>query len=338
MYLLMALMNEAHFAFARGDDSEGLLLLRKSFGLAREGGHLFAPFDNPAVTIELCEKALEAGIEVEYVREIIGRRGLIPGTPPVHIENWPWSVKIYTLGRFRIVQESRPTTSKTMTQRTPLLLLKALIVWGGMEVDKDRLTNLLWPDAEGDVAYRSFVTTVHRLRKLLGDPDALTLTNGKLTLDNRHCWVDVWAFERIIGLSDECMRQKETEAARKFMKRALALYRGRFLDGEQEAPWMVSPAERLRGKFLKGASWLGRYLEGAQAWDDAALHYEQCLGADDCTEDTYRRLMVCYDRLGRKGEALAVYERCRKTLSSVLGTNPSAVTEALRASLAEKAS
>src|SRR5208337_3735926 len=66
MYLLMALMNEAHFVFAQGDDTKGDLLLRKSFGLARECGHLFAPFDNPAVTIDLCEKALEAGIEAEY--------------------------------------------------------------------------------------------------------------------------------------------------------------------------------------------------------------------------------------------------------------------------------
>ena len=207
-----------------------------------------------------------------------------------------------------------------------------------MEVDKDRLTNLLWPDAEGDLAYRSFVTTVHRLRKLLGDPEALRLSDGKLTLDNRYCWVDAWAFERILGHSDECIRQKKTEAAGKFMKRGLALYRGRFLDGEREASWTVSPAERLRGKFLKGASWLGRYLEGTQAWDDAAAHYEQCLGADDCIEDTYRRLMVCYDRLGRKGEALAIYERCRKTLSSVLGINLSAETEAVRASLSEKIS
>jgi len=34
----------------------------------------------------LCARALEAGVEVEYVRDLIRKRGLIPEEPPVEIE------------------------------------------------------------------------------------------------------------------------------------------------------------------------------------------------------------------------------------------------------------
>jgi hypothetical protein len=35
---------------------------------------------------------------------------------------------------------------------------------------------------------------------------------------------------------------------------------------EREESWAVSPAERLRAKFLKGTSWLGEHLEKTKAW------------------------------------------------------------------------
>jgi LuxR family maltose regulon positive regulatory protein len=331
--LVSVLMTDALFAFDRGDDSNGLLLLHESFGLAREYGYVFTPLDNPVVTVEMCKKALEAGIEVEHVREIIRRRGLLPEKSPVHIENWPWPVKVYTLGRFSIVQDGHREQSPRKAQQIPLKMLKALIALGGREVDEERVTSLLWPDADGDLAHRSFTITLHRLRKLLGNADALKLSDGKITLDNRYCWVDTWAFERLLGQADEHKQSGKTEAAQEFMSKALVLYRGRFLDSEREEPWMVSPAQRLRSRFIKGTIWSGEYLEKTHAYEDAAAHYERCLTVDDCSETMYRRLMACYSHLGKKSEALAVYERCRKILGSVLEISPSSETEALRNTL-----
>jgi DNA-binding SARP family transcriptional activator len=50
---------------------------------------------------------------------------------------------------------------------------------------------------------------------------------------------------------------------------------------------------------------------------------------DDLAEEFYRGLMGCYGRLDRKAEAVSVYKRCRKVLSSHLGVDPSRGTEAL---------
>lgn len=54
---------------------------------------------------------------------------------------------------------------------------------------------------------------------------------------------------------------------------------------------------------------------------------------DELAEESYRRLMVCHQRLGGRAEALQAYERCRQALAVGLGVAPSLETEALRRTL-----
>jgi two-component SAPR family response regulator len=170
------------------------------------------------------------------------------------------------------------------------------------------------------------------LRRLLKKEEALVLKDGQLSLSNRHCWVDVWAFERSLGQAWKARKEgKGTEAIRLFEK-ALSLYRGPFLPFE-ETTWAVSLREKLRSGFLKAVAHLGRCHEEEGRWEAAASCYGKGLEADDLAEELYRRLMVCHIKLGREAEALSIYRRCRKTLSSVLGVNPSGETRAIAASL-----
>ena len=57
------------------------------------------------------------------------------------------------------------------------------------------------------------------------------------------------------------------------------------------------------------------------------------LEVDELAEESYRRLMTCHARLGRRAEALAVYTRCRDMLAAGLDVAPSAETEALHRTL-----
>ena len=54
---------------------------------------------------------------------------------------------------------------------------------------------------------------------------------------------------------------------------------------------------------------------------------------DDLSEDFYQDLMTCYWQLGRRADALSVYERYKKTLSTKLGIEPSPEAETLREAL-----
>jgi two-component SAPR family response regulator len=170
------------------------------------------------------------------------------------------------------------------------------------------------------------------LRKLLGKEDALLFKEGRLSLSNRHCWVDVWAFARFLEQAEKSRNEgKGTEAIQRFEK-AVSLYKAPFLHSE-EMTCAASPREKLRSGFLRAVILLGRCYEDRERWEEAISCYGKGLQADDLGEELYRRLMVCHIRQGREAEALSVYRRCRKTLLSVLGVEPSAETRAIAASL-----
>ena len=316
-------------AFDRGNDETGLACLKKAFALGKETGQLGAYGDLPAETSRLCARALEEGIEPEYAKWLITKRRLIPENPPVTVDQWPWAVKIYTLGGFRIERDDAILSFARKAQKMPLEMLKLLVASNG-DISEISMADLLWPDADGDLALQTCATTCHRLRKLLGHPEALTIRDGHMALDPRWCWVDAWACERLLDSAQTFKRNDNQERVCRLTEQALVLYRGRFLEGESENSCTVSTAERLRSKFLQGVRYLAQCHENAGEWEKATQYYARCLDIDDCVEEIYQHLMRCHHHLGRHDEALGVYRRCDHTFKTVFGIKPSAATEHLR--------
>ena len=281
----------------------------------------------------LCVKALEAGIEVEYVRDLVRRRGLVPENPPLHIENWPWAVKIRTLGTFELLKDGRPLQFSRKVQQKPFMLLKVLIALGRENLPEEEIADALWPEAEGDAQHQALNVTLHRLRRLLGHGEALVVHSGQMTLDSRYCWVDAHAFDRLLDQAERAERNGEKQKAADLTEKALELYRGDFLAEETKETWAVASRERLRTKFLRSIVKLVSHLEEAGRYDAVIEWCERGLEVEELAEELYQRQMLCYKGLGRRAEALSVYERCRKTLAAVLGVAPSPQTETLHREL-----
>jgi two-component SAPR family response regulator len=328
-----ALMAEALFALDRGEEDACLAILRRALTIGREEGYLETFIDQPSALVRLCQKALEAGIEVEHVQSIIRKRNLVPEKPPLYLGNWPWPIKIYTLGRFEIRKEEKPIRFSRKTQQRPLSMIKALIAFGGKGVREDQISDALWPEAEGDIAYQSFKITLHRLRQLLGYEKAIQRQEGRLTLDPRYCWVDVWAFEQILEQAEARWKEGKKEVALGLMEKATEMYGGAFLGREIEKPWATSLRERLRGKFLRSVGRSGLYWQQAGRWEKALDCYHKGLEIDPLAEEFYQGLMTCHQHLGQRAEALSVYNRCKRALSQAFGVEPSAKTEAIYRSL-----
>jgi LuxR family transcriptional regulator, maltose regulon positive regulatory protein len=282
---------------------------------------------------KLCTRALEAEIEVEYVQELICRLRIVPDRSPIHLENWPWYLKVFTLGRFELLKDGKPAQFSRKVQQKPLSLLKVLIALGGREIKEDQIADILWPEADGDAAHHAFVSTLHRLRQLIGYEKALHFREGKISLDDRYFWVDAWALEHIWEQADVCRKEGRVDISVQLAEKAIAMYRGPFLSGETEEPWMVSLRERLRNKFLTCVNRLGRYWQQVGQEMKAVECYQRGLDADDLAEEFYQGLMICHQRLNQEAEARAVYHRCRKILSSAIGVEPSPKTEAIYQSL-----
>ncbi len=339
LFEFMAILLDAQQALDENRESQALASLAQAMAIGRKQRLLNIYCWLPRVMARLCAKALEAGIETEYVRTLVRQRALPPSDDARDLEVWPWPIKIYTLGRLSITSNEQALVVSGKAQGRPLVLLQTLIALGGRGVPEEAMSEILWPNAEGDAAHCTFDTTLHRLRRLLGCERAVLLSDGKLSLNPAVCWVDVWAFERLLGRLDDLIKQpvtigaESTPAIARIATRASGLYRGPFLSGETNAAWAIAPRERLLSKLLCQLGTLGRYWESAGEWSRAAQAYQKAIDVSHLTEENYQRLMLVYRTLGHHSEALSVYQRCRETLLISLGRPPSPGIEALRREL-----
>ncbi|MCJ7833550.1 MAG: bacterial transcriptional activator domain-containing protein, partial [Deltaproteobacteria bacterium] len=193
--------------------------------------------------------------------------------------------------------------------------------------------DVLWPDSDGDAAHLSFITTLHRLRQLLGYEKALQYREGRLTLDERFCWLDIRAFEYLLGQAEAEWKEGLSDTSVQLSQKTIEVYKGDFLIGEPETTWAISMQERLKSKFLRTVNQTALYWKSSGHWETTLACYQKALEVDDNIEELYQNLMICHQRLGQKTEAIAVYHRCRKTLSAALGIEPSSKTQALYRSL-----
>jgi tetratricopeptide (TPR) repeat protein len=287
LFKFLVLLTRALHAFDEQKDKSGLAFLREALKIGKEEGYFDTFIDRPSALSNLCTRALEAGIEIDYVQELIRRLNIVPEKPVLHLENWPWPLKIVALGRFELLKDGKPIQFARKAQEKPLSLLKALIALGGREVKEEDLADFLWPEADGDAAHHSFEMTLHRLRNLIGIPEAVKFKDGHLTLDPRYCWVDGWAFEHVLEEAERKLKEGLPEQAVSLTQKAITMYRGAFMAGETGPPGAISLSERLRSKFLRNVGWLGHYWEQAEQYDKALECYHRGLEADDLAEELY---------------------------------------------------
>jgi DNA-binding SARP family transcriptional activator len=305
-------------------------LLRSGFALGREQGYrIIAPWSLPEILPRLCATALDAGIETEYVQGLVRWHGFTP--PDALAANWPWPIRIFTLGRFSVELDGKSLAFTRKMPKKPIALLKALIALGGRNVSEQQLADALWPDAEGDAARDALAVNLHRLRRLLQDSRMLVLHDGCISLDARYCWVDAWAF----AASIERAKAAANGDRPAHLQQAAMLYQGPFLGEDAAEPWSLSLRERLRAQFVRANAELAGLHESGENLDAAIAAYAAAIEADPLAEGLYQNLMRCYARMGRRAEALGVYGRLSDTLATMLGIKPSQATQTLQRSLLE---
>ena len=193
------LMTYADLALGDGRTTSGLNALRYGLSLGREHGFEHVMGWQPDTVANLCVRALEEDIESDYVRRLISNSDLTPTIPPYCISAWPWRYRIYSFGTFKFLRESRAVTGGSRSKGRPLDVLKVLLARGGKAVKAEQVAESLWPHVDPDYGYKSFTINLHRLRKLFGDEEAVSLQDGEVALNTNRIWFDVWALEQTFG-------------------------------------------------------------------------------------------------------------------------------------------
>ena len=310
----------AEVSLEENDRDSALEFLERALSIGRTFGYRNVFFWRPANMAKLCAFALEHDVETEYVRSLVKNRQL---TPPATFgtEKWPWPLKIYTLGRFKIFRHEAQLTFKGKVPKRPLRLLKTLISMGGADVAETRLQDELWPDMDGDDAHNAFHMALHRLRKLLGVTGAVELSGGRVSFDPDVVWIDAFVLKDRMQEMQKCLKKEDMDGFFRICDAAFDLYAGPFLAGEEEAEQVLF-RERITQWLLNLLSGAGRYLKNKERWPEAEAIFRRGLQIDPVSEDFCSHIMYCCKRQGRSAEAVSVYKDFKKKLAVVSGLAP----------------
>jgi DNA-binding SARP family transcriptional activator len=312
------------------EEAQATAVLRELFAALRQpDATLSVTFASyPHLARPLFALALREGIETDYIRTIIARQRM--AAPDRVTPGWPWPVAVRCLGKFECALNGSVVTATGKAQQRPLMLLKALLASGDAGKLQQSLAAELWPDASDPKA--ALNVTVHRLRKLLDNDEAIVVAGGKIVLAETRVWSDVVALLEVCRQCASLADDAPAASVNRLASLLLDLYRGPFCDGEDDG-WLFPARDRLRSRFLAAVEQLGQRLEHAAEWATAQRLYLRAQEAEPLAETLYRGLMRTAHAQHDPAAAFSAYRRCRDTLSIVLGRKPSAETEKLAASL-----
>jgi adenylate cyclase len=227
--------------------------------------------------------------------------------------------RIETFGGLVVAGGTAPLTGAA-TQRKTMLLLAVLAVAGTQGISRDKLLGLFWPDSDADRARHALKQALHTLRRDLRDPELVAGT-PTLRLNPESITSDVQEFEEALARGD--------------LERAVALYRGPFLDGLylDGAPDFERWLEHERGRLAHAhASALERLAAAATAAGDhsrAAAWWRRRAAVDPLSSRIAVELMKALAAAGDP-EAALQHARVHETLvRQELETSPDPAVAAL---------
>ncbi len=216
-------------------------------------------------------------------------------------------------------------------------LFKYLLARHPHPVSRDSLMGWLWSDSSLRRARWSLNSAVYDLRKTLaGNPvdgdlaGLLLLEAGRYRLPTGvRVSSDVAEFEARRGRGRALEDSGQTGKAVREYEEAVGLYRGEYLIEDLYEDWTIIERERLSSAYLDLLERLAEhYVRRGDIWAGAGLCY-RVLEKDPRHEESHRRLMRCYARLGLRERAARQYELCARVLERLGGLEPAAETRDL---------
>lgn len=226
-------------------------------------------------------------------------------------------LEIRLFGGLELLRGRQPVALPPSRKARALL---AYLVARAVPVPRQRLCEWFFESpADPRAALRWSLT---KLRPMVNAPECECLSGDQdqIVFDLRYASVDRFEYQALVG-------NEPAQAATDALRRAAALYRGDFLAGlelpecDQYALWRTAEAERLRAVQDRVLALLVERFQGrpGMAVDYAVARLQLNPFAETATID----LMRVLGRMGRIGEALKQFERCRRLLARELGIPPS---------------
>jgi DNA-binding SARP family transcriptional activator len=243
-------------------------------------------------------------------------------------------LKVFLAGRVAVEANGGVIDEPRFPGRQGRLVFAYLVTEEGRAVPRDELADALWGEAPPATYDKALGVIASKLRILLSDQGvdgarALTGAFGCYRLElPAGAWVDVIAAAHAIDDAERALAAGDLDGARAGAAPAEAVLREPFLAGE-DAGWVEEKRREYAELRARAVIVLADACLRSGETTRAARWAEQAVALAPFREDGYRRLMEAHAAGGNRGEALRVYEQCRRLLADELGAYPSPETEAI---------
>jgi predicted ATPase/DNA-binding SARP family transcriptional activator/DNA-binding CsgD family transcriptional regulator len=243
----------------------------------------------------------------------------------------PEAMRIWLLGGFNASIGQRTIGGDAWRLRKAAALVKLLALAPGHRMHREQAITLLWHDSGRKAGSNNLRKTLHDARRSLHPGDGsryLVSEDESLVLcPKSELWVDVDAFEEAAAAA----RRSQDPAA---YRAAIDLWTGELLPGDRYEEWAQERREQLRRLYLDLLVELAKLHEGRGEDGPAIEALRTAVAIEPSLEQAHVDLMRLHAVYGRRGEALAQYERLQETLRRKLGADPDASVRALREEIA----
>ncbi len=210
-------------------------------------------------------------------------------------------------------------------------LLAYLSMTPGQPHRRETLAGLLWPEYPERSARASLRNALGNLRQVIGDraasPPCLHVTRQTIHFNaSSDHWLDAAEFSSLLSISSPPSESLE---------RAVALYRGPFLQGFSTPDsaafeeWLLLTQEQLSRQAGDALHDLVQQYQSRAAYEQALRHAWRHVELDPWREEAQRQLMHLLAHSGQRSAALAQFETCRQALAEELGVEPDPETTRL---------
>ena len=215
----------------------------------------------------------------------------------------------------------------------PRAVLAVLLLHANESVSAERLAVALWGEEAPAGAVKTVQVHVSRLRKALGDPEAVITTPAGYRLQVHPGELDAERFANDVAQGQRALEAGDAERAGVVLREALELWHGPALADLAFEPF--APAEIARLEEQRLVALEARVEADLARGSHGALvsELQQLLIEHPTRERLVAQLMLALYRSGRQAEALEVYRNARVILVEAAGVEPGAELQRVHAAI-----
>lgn len=236
-------------------------------------------------------------------------------------------LQINFFGKFRVCVDNEPISDENWLTRKTRSVFAYMSSRRGEVESEEKLMDLFWLQG-GDKARHSLHNSISSIRKIfhpyLGS-DAKRLIIKKIDgysfSQKIDCVIDLEEFNLFYHKGKILAEQSQWQEALIELQKAERIYSGEFMEASYDE-WSDDLRLKSKNKLLELLNILGKYFYNKKKYEVSIDYWRKILSNDNCFEDAYLGMILCYLYLDNQSEAIKAYHKCIQTLKKELDLAP----------------